>query len=748
MDLKDWKGIADRTRIPSGNEAPPVLMQSRDGAGETSISLRTQPLIWQTKQISLRTKPFCPLTEPSILSEATDTLIGTAASGPQALVPYVFSSRTGTAARIRLAEKVHHGNMSIVWRAFDEVRQTHVAVKLVPRKLAPAFDAQTLEQLVRVSRHPGLVTLIEHGWQGQWWYQIAEWVDGKPLSSLCPSHPVSPAHAADLRVWMKQLAGALDAQHRAGFVHGDVKPSNVLVTNGQACLIDLVGLRTGASWTRHGGLTPAFASPEARKGAPADPRDDVYSLAAMISKLLTGEVVSPERASDGSAPPPAGITAAQWQALRGALHAKREGRAESAIQLVDAMWPVSAFPRRKPLPTPRRAAKVAYPPALTAQPRRPRRVHFGPQGYVGGKGTLTAALAAVVVIALGAKYMTQDIPAVAAISEPIAVPAPQWSRIERLEAQPMGVTPGLANSDVASTAVAGLRDTIPAVVLERAEVVATADPPQGRGPDRTASAVVRTPAAKELMATPTATSVAAATEVAGQRDTMPAAVREQAEVVATGDPLEERGPDRPDASAFADRAEVPLLPDRAQGTRTTADPSKSHPLAMPAVFSATESVFAARTDAAVTARLDVSAVSDRSVPDRPETSTLLGAVLDRPDQPERPDKPEHPEKPERPETIDKPDKPERPEVAERPEKPDRPEQIERPDKPERPEVVARPDVPERPDKPERPEQIERPDLPERPELVARPDIPERPDKPEKPDKPDKPDKPERPERPT
>ena len=49
-------------------------------------------------------------------------------------------------------------------------------MKLVPLELAPDFDLQTLARLVRVSEHPGLVTLLDHGREGPWWYQIAEWV--------------------------------------------------------------------------------------------------------------------------------------------------------------------------------------------------------------------------------------------------------------------------------------------------------------------------------------------------------------------------------------------------------------------------------------------------------------------------------------------------------------------------------------------------------------------------------------------
>jgi serine/threonine protein kinase len=621
-----------------------------------------------------------------------------------------FSTRRDTSARFRLLEKVHESSMSIVWRAFDEVRRMPVAVKLVPQNLAPAFDSKDLARLVRVSEHSGLMTLIEHGWQDHYWYQIAEWLDGTTLASLCRPNPIPYARSASFQNWMKQIAGALEAKHSAGFIHGDVKPSNVFVTSGQARLIDFPGLRIGDSWARHGRLTPAFASPEASQGVAADPRDDVYSLAAMIGKLLIGKLVSAEQASSGLAPPPAGVTPAQWELLLGVLDSNRESRVGSTVQLVDAMWPASAFPLRQPLPiVPQTSVPLA--PAFAGKSRRRRRIR---EWRVEAKAGLTAALAALVVVGIGTEQASWRIRDVPEVSEPIAEPIPQLSRIERVDAQP--------------TALA-------------LAVTASAFEP----PARRSSTVVRASASRAFTATPaSANSVVRSTGMAGLRDTAPAPL-ERAEVVATAERSQGRVADRPDASAFADRAEVPVLPDRAQMPRAKADPAKPHPLAMPAVaYRVTATAMPVRADASVAGRIEAPAVPDRSevraAPDRPEAPAIL-AVIDRPDRPERPEKLERPEKPERAERIERPDKPERPEIAERPDR------LERPEKPERPERIDRPERVERPEKPERPERIERPDKPERPERVERPDRPERPEKPEKPERPEKPDKPERPEKP-
>ena len=675
--------------------------------GETSVSLQTQPLVWQTTP-TVETEPRCSQTQPAY-SEATHTQTETGATGPLSMTPPVFSARPGTAARFRLVEKVHHGELSIVWRAFDEVRQTSVAVKFMPQNLAPAFDAQTLARLVRVSEHPGMVTLIEHGWQDQWWYQIAEWVDGKTLASLCRSYPISMGRATSLQTWMKQLAEALEAQHCAGFVHGDVKPSNVLVTSGKACLIDLVGLRIGASWTRH--LTPAFASPEAREGAPADPRDDVYSLAAMICKLLIGQLVTPERASNWLAPP-AGVTAFQWQVLRGALHPNRERRVESPIQLVDAMWPASTLPQRKPLPTPRRAKALAVP-ALIARPRQShrRRIREYARG-VGGKAAVTAALTALVIVSIGTEPAGWGNRAVssaanepiAVASEPIAEQTSALSGYERVDTQLNALAP-----------------------VARASID-----------------VIEAPASRSVLATPLiSTAVAESTATVERPRAAPAALT-RTELAATAAPPQGRAlADRPDASAFADRAEVPVLSDRRQVPRTKASRAAAGALGMPAVaYRLAPATMPVRTESATADQLER--------PDKPDGS----GKPERPDLFVKPDRLERPEKPERLERVERPEKPERPDKLERPEKPERPDKVDRPEKPERPDKVDRPEKPERPDKvdrpekPERPDKVDRPEKPERPDKVERPEKPERPDKVERPEKPDRPEKPEKPERPS
>jgi serine/threonine protein kinase len=295
------------------------------------------------------------------------------------------------AGRYRLLRQIHKGRMSTVWFSVDESpralgKSAEVAVKLMPVEFAPAYDQATLEKLVRASVHPGLVTLLEHGTEGEFAYQVSAWIEGRTLESLLREHPGTLALAARIPGWMKQLAEALDALHKAGFVHGDVKPENVLISGDRACLVDLLGVRIGQPWSSRSGLTRVFASPEALRGAAADPRDDVYSAAVLAFRLLAGYLPEAPDASGDSPPPPrpAYIMPAQWWVLYQALHPDRAHRPTSVTRLAQGLWP----------------EPQALDPILDIPPRpRPQATASRVPRRIDGRW-LTAAAAAVVAIAV------------------------------------------------------------------------------------------------------------------------------------------------------------------------------------------------------------------------------------------------------------------------------------------------------------------------------------------------------------
>ncbi|MFV2196898.1 protein kinase domain-containing protein [Nocardiopsis sp. LOL_012] len=209
--------------------------------------------------------------------------------------------------RYRLHTLVGRGGMGEVWRAVDGVLDRDVAVKVIrPGSVGTAEVVSRFRRearlTARLAGHPHVVILHDFGNDGpegdEVLYAVMELVQGRPLTAvLRESGPMPVPRAVDL---VSQAASGLGAAHRAGIVHRDVKPSNLMVVEegpggGTVKVLDfgiasLTAAETSRRLTRTGGVmgTPAYMSPEQINGTRMSAAGDLYSLGAILYELLTG----------------------------------------------------------------------------------------------------------------------------------------------------------------------------------------------------------------------------------------------------------------------------------------------------------------------------------------------------------------------------------------------------------------------------------------------------------------------------
>ncbi|HEX9496057.1 MAG TPA: serine/threonine-protein kinase [Candidatus Limnocylindria bacterium] len=195
------------------------------------------------------------------------------------------------ADRYRLTEHIDRGGTSEVWRARDERLDRDVAVKILGPEADPAFRERFTTEARRAAavNHPHIVTIFDEGQDGTDAFIVMEDVRGRPLRDIVSERGALPA--AEVATLIRQLAGALDATHRAGLVHLDVKPANVIVDDaGNAKLTDF-GIARAARDSEERELvgTARYIAPERVEGKAVTPRTDVYGLALVAYELLTGQ---------------------------------------------------------------------------------------------------------------------------------------------------------------------------------------------------------------------------------------------------------------------------------------------------------------------------------------------------------------------------------------------------------------------------------------------------------------------------
>jgi serine/threonine-protein kinase len=200
-----------------------------------------------------------------------------------------------------LQAKLGEGVSCHVFRGWDQARSCPVALKIL--NWSNVYDRTAAMKQLRMEaaalarvKHPLVVRFLDFGFDPRWPYLVTEFFEGRPLGELLRSGGALPAEWALFLI--SQMADALGAVWRAGLVHRDIKPDNILVgPNGNAKLIDF-GLakaealeatreRTGPELAG----TAAYLAPEQAKDASVvDHRADIYSLGVTLYEAITGRL--------------------------------------------------------------------------------------------------------------------------------------------------------------------------------------------------------------------------------------------------------------------------------------------------------------------------------------------------------------------------------------------------------------------------------------------------------------------------
>jgi serine/threonine-protein kinase len=198
-----------------------------------------------------------------------------------------------TQTRYEIVSSIGMGASSRVDKAHDNLIDRIVALKT----FGHGFGSEELQkQFVREAQilgrlsHPNIVSIYDLGTNEDGAaYLVMEFVPGKTLETVMTTQRALPL--SRVGVWAGDLANALNRAHRAGIIHGDVKPANIFVTeDGHIKLGDFGIARFATQLSGSGNLvgTPAYLSPEQIKGETQDHRSDIFSLGIILYQLSTG----------------------------------------------------------------------------------------------------------------------------------------------------------------------------------------------------------------------------------------------------------------------------------------------------------------------------------------------------------------------------------------------------------------------------------------------------------------------------
>jgi serine/threonine-protein kinase len=188
--------------------------------------------------------------------------------------------------------------MAVVYKAQDLALGRLVAVKILREPLTgdPDFLARFQQEARAAANlaHPNIVTVHDFGRDGGRNYIVMEYIEGKDLKSLIKDGaPFKVERALDLTI---QICAGIGYAHRAGLVHCDVKPQNILVTADGRVKVTDFGIARALATLQPGETTdvvwgsPQYYSPEQAAGEAPTPASDVYSIGVVMYEMLAGRL--------------------------------------------------------------------------------------------------------------------------------------------------------------------------------------------------------------------------------------------------------------------------------------------------------------------------------------------------------------------------------------------------------------------------------------------------------------------------
>lgn len=208
------------------------------------------------------------------------------------------SGETLLNGRYRLVAQHGSGGMAVIYKAVDQALGRTVAVKVLRPSLTkdPTFLGRFRNEARAVANlsHPNIVTVHDVGSDGQTQYIVMEFVEGQDLKKIIRSDGIlTVQRTLDLAI---QICAGIGFAHRAGLVHADLKPQNILVTKDDMVKVTDFGIAQALTDTQPMPRqdvvwgSPHYFSPEQARGEKPTPASDVYAIGIVMFEMLTGRL--------------------------------------------------------------------------------------------------------------------------------------------------------------------------------------------------------------------------------------------------------------------------------------------------------------------------------------------------------------------------------------------------------------------------------------------------------------------------